>query len=159
MPSRSSITTAACVLATHLSPGILRAWCFGAYPKPERKTETRNDILKRALSNLIENLPLGTLELAALQAASSNGTYVCVLMRPQRRSRELPLSYICNSLEEDIPGTIAFEYKQTSVAAFIRIDRLAPEGSRRDELERRLLPILVSLDMKAGMSESCEQPA
>lgn len=140
-------------IARHLARMVLR--CVS---QTRGKTETRNDILKRALSNLIENLPLGTLELAALQAASSNGTYVCVLMRPQRRSRELPLSYICNSLEEDIPGTIAFEYKQTSVAAFIRIDRLAPEGSRRDELERRLLPILVSLDMKAGMSDHVSNP-
>lgn len=121
-------------------------------------TETGNDVLKRALSCLIDNLPLGTLELAALQAASSNGAYVCVLMRPQRRARELPLSYICNSLEEDIPGTVAFEYRQTSVAAFIRIDNLAPEGSRRDELERKLLPILASLDMKAGMSDHVSDP-
>lgn len=121
-------------------------------------TETRNNVLKSALSSLIDNLPLSTLELASLQAASSNGTYVCVRMRPEKRVRELPLSYICNSLEEDIPGTIAFEYKQASVAAFIRIDDLAPEGKRRDELERRLLPILTSLDMKAGMSDHVGDP-
>jgi hypothetical protein len=142
-----------CLIVSHLAHMVLRGMSLVS-----NGTETGRDVLKRALSCLIDNLPLGTLELAALQAASSNGTYVCVLMRPQKRARELPLSYICNSLEEDIPGTVAFEYRQTSVAAFIRINNLAPEGNRRNELEHKLLPILASLDMKTGMSDHVSDP-
>ncbi|WP_165443639.1 CdaR family transcriptional regulator [Olsenella sp. Marseille-P4559] len=35
----------------------------------------------------------------------------------------------------------------------MRIDDLAPEGQRREKLVRRLLPLLTSMEMRAGMSD------
>lgn len=115
--------------------------------------DSERSALRDSLRAIVSDLPLDAYGKAALQAASERGTYVCVRLKLAHKLRQIPLAYVHNLLEADIAGTVAFEYRRSSLVAFVRLDDLAEEGSRRAALEQMLMPLLRSMEMRAGMSD------
>ena len=112
--------------------------------------KTKGD-LRRSLAALVAAEQLDALSLSAL--AAERGSYVCLKMRLNSRGRQLPLSYVRNLVEDNLPDTVAFVHQRSYVVAFSRLDGLAPEGERRAALERLLAPMTDSIGMRVGISD------
>lgn len=112
--------------------------------------KTKGD-LRRSLAALVAAEQLDALSLSAL--AAERGSYVCLKMRLNSRGRQLPLSYVRNLVEDNLPDTVAFVHQRSHVVAFSRLDGLAPEGERRAALERLLAPMTDSIGMRVGISD------
>ena len=100
---------------------------------------------------VVGNMLIDALSLSAL--AAERGSYVCLKMRLNSRGRQLPLSYVRNLVEDNLPDTVAFVHQRSYVVAFSRLDGLAPEGERRAALERLLAPMTDSIGMRVGISD------
>lgn len=132
---------------------FLASLVLRAFKSMDAHGETEHGRLREAMRALVDNAPVGTVGRTLAETASRRATYVCVRLRLDHRMRQLPLAYVRNMLETDMPGSIAFEYHRASVVAFVAIDDIAPEGERRAALERTLLPLLTSMEMRAGISD------
>lgn len=107
--------------------------------------------LRHSLAALVGGEALDALSSSAL--AAEEGSWVCLKMRLNRRGARLPLAYVRNLIEDNVPDTVAFVHQRTHVVAFVRLDDLAPEGERRHELERLLEPLTGSIGMRLGISD------
>lgn len=107
--------------------------------------------LRRSLSALVDGEKLDALSSSTL--AAEGGSWVCLKMRLNKRGARLPLAYVRNLVEDNVPDTVAFIHQRSYVVAFVRLDGLAPEGERRHELERLLEPLTGSIGMRVGISD------
>lgn len=79
--------------------------------------------LRQAIKDLVHGNSLSSMEKIALESAAEK-RFICARLRPRSGLDQLPLGYICNTLESEIPEAIAFEYNKNSVAAFINLDSI-----------------------------------
>lgn len=141
----------ACDMADAPVAALLADMVKRAMRKLDVASDRTRGNLRRTLAALVDGETIDALSSAAL--AADEGSYVCLKMCLNRKGTQLPLSYVRNLIEDNVPDTVAFVHQRTCVVAFARLDGLAPEGERRLALERLLEPLTGSIGMRLGISD------
>ena len=77
---------------------------------------------------------------------------MCIALHNASHLNQLPAGYVCNTFENDFPGSIAFESDE-AVVCFLPTEGLRSKtGSYYAPLNRRLTPFLENAVMVAGIS-------
>jgi hypothetical protein len=134
-------------LARHLANRIIMA-----LEKHSSGTGNARSVLKNALQDLIEGLPISLEQQRALEATKNKG-FVCISMKLESRFAKLPPGYICNEFESRFLGGMAFIHNN-SVVGFIEVERLpVDEESPCDTLRDKITAFIQSMDMRVGVSD------
>lgn len=133
-------------LAKHLAHMITLA-----LEKLSSETSNERNVLKQALRDLVEGLPISPDQQQVLEAQLKR-RFVCAKMKLESRFAKLPTGYMCNELENIFPGSMAFVH-ESSIVGFIEI-AIFPESAQNDEeaLKERLTEFISSMDMHVATS-------
>ena len=109
-------------------------------------------VLKTALQHIVEELPLSASRKWALNLHAQEIEYVCIALHNASHLNQLPAGYVCNTFENEFPGSIAFESGE-SIVCFVPTEGLrGKSGSYYAPLNRKLTPFLENAVMVAGIS-------
>ena len=111
-----------------------------------------HSVLKTALQHIVEELPLSASRKWALNLHAQEVEYVCIALHNASHLNQLPAGYVCNTFENEFPGSIAFESDE-AVVCFLPTEGLRSKtGSYYAPLNRKLTPFLENAVMVAGIS-------
>lgn len=103
--------------------------------------------VRRALRSVVAGQSVDFEYRRALSAENGKNDWVCVKLLPKPGHASLPGAYLSATLEEQYPGSIAFEF-DASVAAFL------PSGQVEEKRTDTLLPTLEKLGIVCGISSA-----
>lgn len=113
-------------------------------------------LLRRILQDIINCLPPDTNQLRVLDAANLSKDYVCIKMQFNNHFTQLPIGYVCNLIENNIPKSIAFEY-DSAIVGFVAKDSIQENnGLYKQKLETIFKDYIESMDMRIGISNPFE---
>ncbi len=75
----------------------------------------------------------------------------CIVLQPTERLSKVPASYVCETLEDIFPGSIAFSY-EAAVILFTSADRLDNSAEARRQFVRLLEEQFDTTTLKVGIS-------
>ena len=107
------------------------------------------------LQSLILDQPIDARERERLDHASKDKAFLCLRLRLGRRIGGMPLGFVCNAVENDFPGGMAFSYKDTSVVAVVETPPQWPEDPTAMLVER-LSALMESSAVQIGVSSRTE---
>ena len=107
------------------------------------------------LQSLILDQPIDARERERLDHASKDKAFLCLRLRLGRRIGGMPLGFVCNAVENDFPGGMAFSYKDTSVVAVVETPPQWPEDPTAMLVER-LSALMESSAVQIGVSNRTE---
>ena len=115
---------------------------------PSMKEEDRQNVLREALSDLLQGLPCNQNQLQKLNEYDNDPSYICIKFVLPNKLKKAPQEYICGLIESSLSNSIVLHY-ESSILAFANVNE-HPNGA--EKLHRELQRFLASTHMKAGIS-------
>ncbi|MBQ9075667.1 MAG: helix-turn-helix domain-containing protein [Mogibacterium sp.] len=112
--------------------------------------------IRKAMQNLVEEQPLSYSQRLLINSSNRMTVYRCVYLRFNRMNNQLPLSYICDILEDTFADSPAFIH-DNAVLAFINTGRLCSAAQDQPSeylpvLNEKLRHLAEQMGMYAGIS-------
>lgn len=124
-----------------------------AFDTHSSATQSERSMMKHALQDLVEGLPISLEQQRALEAVQES-RFVCVKLQLESRVAKLPTAYICNEFESSFAGSIAFVH-DSAVVGFIELDAHdATQHSDANMLKEQLTSFILAMDMRVGVGDT-----
>lgn len=135
-------------LAEHLARMLELA--LQKYSAPAQST---HGSLRQGLQDLIRGIQLDAEQRWALENLQNEGAYLCAKIKFHNRLAELPMDYMCSTLEKSFPNSVAFAF-DGSIVGFLAVQTLEAEGKHcHQALRERILPLTASMSFDIGVSD------
>ncbi|MCL1895540.1 MAG: helix-turn-helix domain-containing protein [Clostridiales bacterium] len=109
-------------------------------------------MMRQILKDLIDEAPISPKQRLMIDASAQEAGYACVVLRSLSRNLQLPGSYTCNIFEDNFPDSFSFPHGE-DIVGYINLRHFCDkDGDWHKELTARLVPMLVSLKLSAGIS-------
>ena len=108
--------------------------------------------VRQVLSNLLEGLPIDPNQRWLLSAFGAGSQFVGVSFHVLSSHSQMPVPYICNTIEQTFPNSVAFSWNQTPVALLNIAEFLQGEVFDQKALGEKLKPLLYAMKLTCGIS-------
>lgn len=113
--------------------------------------------MKTIFSEMLQNLPVSqqSVEQALKHigeekdVTTQNQFWVCSVIRSMNRKKTLPAGYLCSTLENILPNSVAFVYNEDLVV----FSKVKESASICEELRSLLIPYMKDMNFHAGVSD------
>ena len=112
---------------------------------------TKNSILslRSALLDLLNCYPLTPSKRKSINENNAKDSFICFVIRVPNSVQKMPVDYLCSIFENEIAGSIAFEFSE-SVVAFVN---LSTYTDSTEALMAKACELLTKLGLQAGISD------
>ena len=108
--------------------------------------------VRQVLSNLLEGLPIDPNQRWLLSAFGNGSQFVGVSFHVLSSHSQMPLPYICNTIEQTFPNSVAFPKNQSAVAFLNIAEFLQGDFFDQKALGEKLKPLLYAMKLTCGIS-------
>lgn len=116
-------------------------------------TDNGQSKLRQALMDIVEGLQVSLNQRRTIDTSYLQQEHICAKIKFQSPLVQMPVKYLCNSIEEEFRRSVAFEY-DGAIVSFIEISQAqAEDQSYLSLLTKRLTPLLRAFDCCVGISD------
>jgi len=113
-------------------------------------TSDRN-LVRNVLGSLLNERPVDSESRRRIESLPHNKHWVCVVLRPNERFSQVPVTYVCSQMEKLFSYCIAFSY-QSNIVGFLAADGMPKDPDFRDTLNQQLDKLTGDSEVKIGIS-------
>ncbi|MEE1300463.1 MAG: helix-turn-helix domain-containing protein, partial [Acutalibacteraceae bacterium] len=110
-----------------------------------------HSVLRKTFQSLMDDMPVDLEDRRRLENMDLPELWRCIVLQPTERLSKVPASYVCETLEDIFPGSIAFSY-EAAVILFTSADRLDNSAEARRQFVRLLEEQFDTTTLKVGIS-------
>ena len=91
---------------------------------------SNHSVLRKTLRDLLDERPVDPENRRRIAQMEAQNAWRCLVLQPGERLSQVPVSYVCEELEQRFPGSVAFSYG-ASIVAFLSTDTLDNSAEAR----------------------------
>ncbi|MCI8276063.1 MAG: hypothetical protein HFI66_10765 [Lachnospiraceae bacterium] len=109
--------------------------------------------LKRALQNMMNEIPLSPSQKLLLKSSRYRRNWLCISIHCLKQFSALPVGYICSVMESLFPDSTFFE-QNTTILGLIPAGHAGPKTPPAEEVAKKLSSLVEEMQLRIGISNN-----